>query len=154
MLFVAVEEDSDLGLWPWGPRSMGIFCRVGSIVPSVSALWPGVLGEEHRLGFFLPKSSAPVTEEIIVFVERLNLVERSKCTFSPPLSPGPLPILPGLGAANTECEEPSTCPFSAGARAQRKELACDFACPVALLQRKPLPRPAWARGHVLSPQRR
>lgn len=96
-----MEEDSDLGLWPWGPRSMGIFCRVGSIVPSVSALWPGVLGEEHRLGFFLPKSSAPVTEEIIVFVERLNLVERSKCTFSPPLSPGPLPILPGLGAANT-----------------------------------------------------
>ena len=50
-------------------------------------------------GFFCPESSALDTEEIIVFVKRLNLVP--KCTQLPSLSPVPLPVLPGLLVANT-----------------------------------------------------
>lgn len=41
-----------------------------------------------------------------------------------------------------EYGEPSACPLLAGARPLRKELARNSVCPVAPLQRKPLPRQA------------
>lgn len=48
--------------------SQPVFCGSGTTMPCVSALWSGVWEKEHRLGFFLPESSVPGVEEIIVFV--------------------------------------------------------------------------------------
>lgn len=121
----------------------GALTSTGTAVPHVCPLVRS-LGGRAQTEFFLPESSAPGTEEIVCVAKRPNIFQNV-----PRFLPCPLSLSMSQALQQPERDrdrgqgtwtKPSTCPVSAGARAQRKELACDFVCPVALLQRKPLPR--------------
>lgn len=80
------------------PLTQPGFQRSGSAVSRVCPL-VRTLGGRAQVGISPPESSVPGTEEITVFVERLNLVP--KCTQIPSLSPVSLPVRPGLAEAST-----------------------------------------------------